>query len=207
MRVGIGITANDRPQILNECLQSIYKHTDMSNVTLYVADDTADKKGVAIKKNECLRALKDCDHIFLFDDDCYPIKYGWVEFFTKSGYNHLLFLDEKIHNKTHEFYDLERFKDCGGVFMYINKVTLDRVGAFNEKFTPYAFEHCEYSIRILGGHGSYPMLKGTDQYLFAHDYSTPNHKSSISDLEKQKHIKNNWDKFFNEPIKNIYLPL
>jgi GT2 family glycosyltransferase len=219
MRIGIGITANDRPQMLEECLQSIYKHTDMANVTIDVADDTIDKKVVAFKKNECLRALQGCDYVFLLDDDVKVIKEGWVDvfiLFSKNvGVEHLLFL-----NKSHQLKKtlqsgyivggcsaVEYYQDCGGVFMFMTKKAIEKVGAFNEKFTPYGFEHCEYSIRILGERNNYPMLKGTDEYVFAHDYSTYGHKSSITDAEKQLHVKNNWNKFFKEPIKQTYIHL
>ena len=217
MRVGLGLTANDRPQMLAECLQSIYKHTDMSNVTLYVADDTFDKVGVAKKKNECLRALKDNDFIFLLDDDVKIIKDGWIEFFVESKQNHLLFLNRGLHqkkaiednlfNENELKYTVEYYHDCGGVFLFMTKEVIEKVGAFNEKFEKYGFEHCEYSIRILGEQNNYPMLKRTDEYIFAHDYSTYGHKSSITEKEKQICIKNNWTKFFNEPIKKIYIPL
>jgi len=217
MRIGIGITANDRPQMLAECLQSIHKHTDMSNVTLYVADDTIDKVGVAKKKNECLRALNGLDYVFLLDDDVKIIKDGWIEFFINSKQNHLLFLKRGMHNKKaieinlfdkNELrYTVEHYQDCGGVFMFMTKKAIEKVGAFNEKFERYGFEHADYSNRILGETNNYPMLKKTDQYLFAHDYSTAGHKSSITDDEKYKCVLNNWDKYFKEPITNVYLPL
>ena len=215
--IGIGVTANDRPQMLAECLQSIHKYTDMTNVTLYVADDTNDKKGVAFKKNECLRALKDCDYVFLFDDDVKVIKEGWVEFFVESKQDHLLFLSKGLHNKKpveinlcDEYkirYTVEHYQDCGGVFMFMTKNAIEKVGAFNEKFERYGFEHAEYSNRILGETRNYPMLKKTDQYIFAHDYSTAGHKSSITNDEKYKYVRSNWVKYFGEPIDNIYLPL
>lgn len=217
MRVGIGITANDRPQMIGECLQSIYNHTDTKNVTIYVADDTEDKLGVAKKKNECLRALQGNDFIFLLDDDVKIIKDGWMEFFIESKQKHLLFLNRGLHqkkpiednlfNENELKYTVEYYHDCGGVFMFMKKSAIEKVGAFNEKFTPYGFEHCEYSIRILGERNNYPMLKGTDEYVFAHDYSTYGHKSSITDAEKQLHVKNNWNKFFKEPIKQTYIHL
>jgi GT2 family glycosyltransferase len=219
MRVGIGVTTYNRPECLKECIERIQKHTDMSNVTLCVATDTEyNRKGVAFRKNECLRALKDCDYVFLFDDDCFPIKDGWVEFFI-DGYkntsvNHFLYL-----NKTHNRYDhtgfltqnglftIEHYKDCGGVFMFMTKDCIERVGAFNDKFFPYAFEHCEWSMRACNGNRNFNMLNGTEQYIYSHDYSTPGHKSSITDEEKKECIKNNWDKFFKEGIKSVYLPL
>jgi GT2 family glycosyltransferase len=208
MRVGIGVTSYNRPECLKECLEHINKHTFMDNVTLYVAQDTdEDRQGIAKRKNECLRALKDCDYVFLFDDDCFPIKDGWMEFFINSGNSHLLFLNDKLHNPFSSMNGRTWYKNCGGVFMFMDKETILRVGGFNEKFFIYGFEHAEYSIRILGKHGIYPALNYTDEYLFAHDYSTTNHKSSITDEEKKQHVRNNWDKFFKESITQIYLPL
>ena len=215
-RIGIGVTANNRPQMLAECLQSIYKHTDMSNVTLYVADDTFDKVGVAKKKNECLRALKDNDFIFLLDDDVKIIKDGWIEFFVESKQNHLLFLNRGLHqkkaiednlfNENELKYTVEYYHDCGGVFIFMTKEVIEKVGAFNEKFEKWGMEHVEYSIRILGEHGNYPMLKGTEQYLYSHDYSTPGHKSSITDEEKQLLFSKNFPKFISG-IDNIFIKL
>lgn len=206
MRIGIGVTTYNRPECLKECLDKIEEHTN--GYKMHIAKDTdEDRRGVAYRKNECLRALKDCDYVFLFDDDCFPIKDGWVEFFINKGFNeHLLYLNES-HNFICDTGDISTYNDCGGVFMFLTKEHIKYVGAFNEKFTPYGFEHAEYSMRIAGGHREFLMLNRTDEYLFAHDYSTPNHKSSITDEEKKECIKNNWDKFFKCEIKNIYLPL
>lgn len=215
MRIGIGVTTYNRPECLNECLINIARHTNLKSlyingdVELYVATDTdEDRRGVAYRKNECLRALKDCDYVFLFDDDCFPIKDGWVEWFIKEADGeHVLFLNNKLHNPICKTYNLISYNDCGGVFMFLTKDHIKYIGAFNEDFKIYGFEHCEYSMRCANNHREFLMIEGTEKYLFAHDYSTPNHKSSITDEEKQKCIKNNWDKFFNCEIKDIYLPL
>jgi len=206
MRIGIGITTKNRAELLTDLLESIVTYTDMSNVKLYIADDSIDNKGVSYKKNECLRELKDCEHIFLLDDDLRIFKKGWVDFFINSGKEHLLFLNSKFHNFVKTENNVDIYSMCGGVFMYMTKAAIDRVGAFNEKFSPYGFEHAEYSNRIYGKKNYYEMLKGTDNYLFANDYSTPNFKSSITDSEKEIHVKNNWNKYFNEP-QQTYIPL
>lgn len=234
VKIGVGITSYNRPECLKECLEHIYKHTKFSDFICHVAFDTdEDRKGVAYRKNECLRALKDCDYVFLFDDDCYPIKDGWVEFFVNaskaSSFNHFLYLNES-HNKYEvtnyftnkinassgttfssegecSFTSIAHYKDCGGVFMFMTKECIDKVGAFNEKFNFYGFEHCDWSMRASNKNRNFNMVVGTDKYIYSHDYSTPNHKSSITDEEKQKCIKNNWDKFFKQKIENIYIPL
>ena len=195
MRIGLGVTSYKRPQMLTKFLNNLYENTTYDYV-LHIAQDTdIDRQGVAARKNECLRALQDCDHIFLFDDDCYPIKKGWEEFFIKSEQQHLLFLNHKLHKNwgtvSSSSSIIDVYRDCGGVFMYMTREAADKVGAFNEEFKLYGYEHAEYSIRILGEHGNYPMLRGTEEYLYSEDYSTPDHKSSINNIEKTKLIRQN----------------
>lgn len=204
-KIGIGVTTYNRPECLAKFKEQLFKHTFMDNVTLYVAEDTdEDRQGVAKRKNECLRALKDCDHIFLFDDDCYPIKDGWVEFFINNP-NHWLFLDDKLHR----YFGGGIYQECGGVFMYMTKKMVETIGAFDEKFIGWGLEHANYSQRIYkaGFNLSPYMCKvGTENYLYSEDYSNPNHKSSISNEEKQKYFNENFPKF-KEGIKNIFISL
>ena len=208
--VGIGITTYNRPDMLEKCLEHIYKHTN-NTYQLYVAvDKDDDRQGISKRKNECLRVLKDCDHIFLLDDDCYPVKDGWVDFFVSSGYNHLLYLNQSHNYMKTINGNAKVYRDCGGVFMYMTKECIKDVGAFNEKFEIFGFEHADYSQRVYKAGltvAPYICLNGTSEYIYSEDYSNPNHKSSLSIEEKNKHIKNNWNKFFNKEIKSIYLPL
>lgn len=201
--VGIGITTKDRPELLKALLDSIYNHTDMSNILLHIEDDSIERLGVAKRKNNCLRALKDCDYVFLMDDDIEIVKDGWVEFFTSTGIDHLMYLDRSFHRYIKD----NIYADCGGVLLFMTRKAIEKVGAFDEKFDIYGFEHADWSSRFYEDKEGYISLLGTEQYIYSHDYSTPNHKSSITDEEKRKCIKNNWDKFFKSEIKDIYLPL
>ena len=110
------------------------------------------------------------------------------------------------HNLIATTGELRLYNDCGGVFMYMTKGAVERVGAFSEEFKLWGFEHAEYSIRLLGGHGKYPMLKDTSKYIYSEDYSNPNHKSSISDIEKTKLIRQNFP-LFRDGVKTEYLQL
>jgi len=209
MRVGIGCTTYNRPECLAKWKKQVAKHTNMDNVLIYIADDSQERKGVAFRKNECLRSLKDCDYVFLFDDDCYPVEDGWVDYFIQHAKGeHCLFMDSKRHaviaKKSDTFH---YYADCGGVFMFLTKEHIERVGAFNEEFSPWGFEHAEYSQRIYGKPNYYLELRGTKYYLFAEDYNNPNHKSSISSAEREKYVRKNWDKYFNNKKKIVYLPL
>ena len=210
--VGIGITTYLRPDCLAKCVESIHKHTDMTNVTMHIADDSIERKGVAFRKNECLRALKDCSHVFLLDDDVKIIKDKWVEFFVNSGKEHLLFLNDKLHNKW-EHQPMDKtilYRDCGGVFMFLTKETISWVGAFDEQYETWGLEHADYSKRVhmagLNSFGKYLCIEGTENYIYSEDYSNPNHKSSITNEEKNLLFKKNFPKFA-KGIKSIYLPL
>lgn len=204
-KIGIGITSYKRPEMLNKCLEHIHKYSEAHQ--LYVAvDKEEDRRGVAYRKNECLRALKDCDYIFLLDDDTYPIAKGWEQFFINSGYQHLLYLTPQ-HNYLKTINgDAKVYRDCGGVFMFMTKSIVDKVGAFDEKFELWGMEHCDYSVRIIGKHGEYPCLINTNKYIYAHDYSDVAHKSSISNEEKNLLFKKNFPKFEIGTQKK-YIPL
>jgi len=206
MKIGIGVTTYKRPRCLAKWKEQVEKTYTNDNVVIYVAEDTVeDRKGVAYRKNECLRALKDCDYVFLFDDDCYPIQAGWIKFFINSGYEHLIYCHPKFHGLKTETDDLLIYNDCGGVFMFMQKSAIERVGGFNEDFGLYGFEHAEYSNRILNSR-AYPVLKKTEEYIYAEDYSNRKHKSSITKNEKTKLVSSSIN-IYNKPISNQYIPL
>jgi glycosyltransferase involved in cell wall biosynthesis len=206
MKIGIGITTYNRPEMLQKCLDSIRKHTFMDGVTIYVADDSNERLGVSKRKNECLRALKDNDYIFLFDDDVEIIKDGWIAFFVKANFDHLLFLNNKLHNFIYKDDNIKVFRDCGGVFMFMTKKAIEKVGAFDEKFELWGMEHCDWSMRWNDKIREFYMLDGTENYIYSEDYSNPNHKSSITNEEKNLLFKKNFPKFA-KGINKIYIPL
>jgi hypothetical protein len=203
---GIGITTMNRPHCLKALVDSIHKHTDMSNVILHIEDDSIDRIGVAKRKNNCLRALKDCSHVFLLDDDVKIIKDGWIEFFIENAQGeHVMFLNPLIHNPFEKNGKFIAHKDCGGVFLFLTKKHIEFVGAFNESFELWGFEHADYSMRIAGDR-EFLMIEGTEQYIYSEDYSNPNHKSSITNEEKDLLFKKNFP-IFAKGIEQIYLPL
>ena len=98
MKIGIGVTSYNRPKHLDLWVEQILPITP-ENVKVHIeVDKDTDRMGVAYRKNECLKALKGCDYIFLFDDDCFPIAEGWIDFFInahkETGQHHFLYLKE-----------------------------------------------------------------------------------------------------------------
>jgi GT2 family glycosyltransferase len=196
MSIGVGITAYKRPDVLSLCLKQIEENT--SGYKLFVYDDTITKKGVAHSKNECLKALKDCDHIFLFDDDCFPIQKGWAEWVInkaeETNQKHLLYLkDVGSIRCVIEEGDLQIFNNCGGAFMYLHKDCIEKVGGFCKDYGRYGYEHAGYSIRVhKAGLTTKPFvsIKNMGGYIYSLDYDFTlkydiDFESSIADEVKE----------------------
>jgi len=199
IKIGIGVTTTPNRYEYTDRWLEFFEKTKPESYHLHIHEDV-NYKGVAYSKNQNLITLKDCEHIFLFDDDCYPIKTGWTDFFINSGYNHLLYL-QPYHRIKSKINDLETFNECGGVFMYLTKEVLNKVGYFNSEYGQYGFEHAGYSNRIYKAgltSAPYQQLTGTDKYIFSKDYAGIDHKSSIPEYKKQKLINENRKVFINE---------
>lgn len=200
-RIGIGISSYKRPEHLDLCLRQIFKHTpaihpcvDFTEYTwqneesyykFYVAKDIPN---IAKAKNECLYNLRDCDHIFLFDDDCFPVKDGWVEDYVNSEHHHLLHLSDR-NIKFKEFKDYSCYRECGGCFMYIRKDVFEKVGYFNSEYRQYGFEHAGYTNRVFNAGLTYEKYMSLNDYILCSlDYQGEGdwgvkHKPSITDYK------------------------
>lgn len=226
--IGVGVTTTpNRKHLLDEWLINFRKHTK-EPYHLHVHEDI-NYRGVAYSKNENLKALKDCDYIFLFDDDCYPINDDWYKFFIGLNENHLLYMETKIHGtatmgikmimnlvdeSTMNSYEnclngktilMQHFENCGGVFMMLTKEVVDKVGAFGN-YGQYGFEHAGYSQRVFkAGLTTHPYIcaNSTNKYIKALDYEGKI-QSSVSDEVKQREIDKNRIKFIEEVNSNNY---
>lgn len=231
---GIGVTSYMRPDHIELFEKQIEKYTS-KGVDLYIAYDDIERKGIAHRKNECLKALQHCDYIFLFDDDCFPIKEGWVDFFIDahkaSGQHHFNYLVEtptikrlaehraSFGNGEMPHLFINEYNNCGGCFMSLTKEVIQKVGGFCKDYGIYGFEHAGYSKRIhaagLTPMGEYLCPAGASEYIYAMDYN--NHlpfnrllkhaPSMISDmLYIDGYIKQN-RLVFEKDIKIIYQPI
>jgi glycosyltransferase involved in cell wall biosynthesis len=219
--IGIGITTKDRPDLLDLTLTNILSHLPYV-CEIVVSDDSvieenknksiescarfgvkrvdnSHNRGIARNKNSCLRELKDCDHIFLFDDDCYPIKDNWAEYVIdchkESGVHHFNLLDKSHHQliseKTYSNFTIEEYRLVGGVFMFLTKDVIEKVGAFNKDYDIYGYEHASYTYRVFksglhNGLGINLTIADLQDYIFSIDYachSTSRHHQKFLDLE------------------------
>ena len=112
--IGIGVTTRNRPVLIKEFVDNLKKFSiphylviidDASEINVrsilgYVPNTRVfrfeEPIGIAAGKNKCLEELKPFDYIFLFDDDCWPIKSGWEKLYIdtskKTGCQHFCFI-------------------------------------------------------------------------------------------------------------------
>jgi hypothetical protein len=201
MRIGIGITSTpSRPAHLELCLSQMNKHMP-EDAMLFVAHDT-NKMGVAHQKNKCLEALKDCDYVFLFDDDCFPIEDGWADAYIfeyiRTGNHHFLKINETPSIEIKEVIDgITSWTNCAGCMMFLTKSAIQTIGMFNESFGRYGYEHAEYTNRIYQNKfnlfGQYLSCQGNEK-IYALDLQgvgsfNIKHKSSMPFKEMLESVK------------------
>jgi hypothetical protein len=216
-KIGIGYTTYKRDALLQECLDNLRLYTT-SNYKLHIARDSdEDRRGIALRKNECLHHLQDCDYIFLFDDDCYPKKKGWEQFLIKahqtSGEQHFAYLKNSIHTAKNYYFSgditTKSFVTCGGVFLSITKECLKKVGGFWDKYEIYGFEHYGYSFRAFQAKLNsdlFMSIEGLEDYLFAYDYEDKEFKSTIP-LDERIELSEKGKKIFALDAEVIYKPI
>lgn len=163
-KIGIGITTRNRNSTFLETYSNIKKF-EPPNSKIIVIDDASDcvnehstfkfrhNVGIARSKNKCIDLLYDCDYIFLFDDDCYPIKDKWWSFYIDSGFHHLSYTySTTITNKSKNlpiftFDNYRVFPNPRGCMLFITKTCINEIGGFKNLFKKYGHEHVEYSLR------------------------------------------------------------
>lgn len=233
MKTAIFITTYNRPNLLYQCLNYIVLLTANSSYDLFVINDGSGKKhdgdyseahnaykkhlkkyivkeentGIAKAKNTCLSLAIEYgyDHIFLFDDDCWPLQNNWMEYFidahNKTGFNILTRLDNAsklgVHLQktyTKNYISIEKYNNSLGCFISLTRNVIETIGGFNINFNHYGFEHCEYEHRaFLAGLNLFKnaCVKNTNKYIYSSDIDSKNTKSSISNNNKIKYINEN----------------
>lgn len=167
--IGIGVTTHNRNMLVAGTVAQILATTP--NAKLIVVDDASatpvrlpdvevyrfeSNVGIARAKNKCLELLSDCDHIFLFDDDTYPLQPGWHVPYVASAEHHLMYLFDKWANGKPVGDDAIVYSDenivahhhSRGCMMYVDSVALATVGGMDTRFGKAMNEHLDWSIRI-----------------------------------------------------------
>lgn len=184
--IGIGITTRNRRKIalitVSEWLRLL-----PDGAKLVVVDDASDEPfpnayrfeqnvGISTAKNKCIELLEGCEHVFLADDDCYPVVENWYEPYINAKQPHLCFTFNKdsvptgkkelINNVPLMVNNLVR-----GCMMYFHKSVFEKTGGFDADYIGYGWEHISYSNRIYNaGMTSRRYMDVPDSYKIFHSY-------------------------------------
>jgi len=153
--ISICITTRNRPKAFAIVLEHIKQHTNCE-YQLVIVDDCSDvpycdasyrfenRSGIPAAKNKCLELAK-YDHIFLFDDDTYPIADGWHDYYINSGKEHLCFTFLNAFKRKEGF----KYHTLGnGCMLYVTRKCIDTIGGFDWSYGLGKYEHVDFSRRI-----------------------------------------------------------
>lgn len=171
--IGIAISTHNRHDVLSRALDHHLKFLP-AGVLVVVIDDGSAKpvtvpegvrvirhdvsRGIVAAKNSSLEALINagCEHLFLWDDDAWPIAGGWERPYIDSPEPHLSyqFLDlagpRKLKDLTVLYQDDKHIAYTGqrGVMLYYHRSAIEKVGGFDPVYGRGMYEHSDLALRI-----------------------------------------------------------
>lgn len=207
--IGVAISTCNRREMLLDTIQH-WKDMLPNGAVLVVVDDASDQPvpdiagvdtirlpyrlGVAGTKNACITALidRDCEHLFIADDDVFPIHSDWWKPYVDSPEPHLSYQWErpnhsnwtKIHDDGHHWaIDFPR-----GVLLYFHRTVFNQVGGFDVAHGKWGGEHVELAQRIYDAgltRWAFADICGSNRLWYAHDEHNGNTTNSTYPLRER----------------------
>lgn len=171
--VGIAITTHNRQPILDKALDQHLRYLPAGSLVVVIDDGSTRQvsvpdgvrlircdvsRGIVASKNASLEALIDagCEHLFLWDDDAWPIACGWEQPYIDSPEPHLAyqFLDlagpRKLKDLAVIYQDNKHIAYTGqrGVMLYYHRSAIEKVGGFDQIYGRGMYEHSDLALRI-----------------------------------------------------------
>ncbi|WP_312804211.1 glycosyltransferase family 2 protein [Atlantibacter hermannii] len=196
-RIGIAITTHNRPDVLNQAIEQHLKHLPAGALVVVVDDGSMPAAvvpdgirlirheislGIVTSKNASLEALMDagCEHLFLWDDDAWPIADNWHQPYIDSPEPHLAyqFLDlsgpRKLHDLSVLYRDEQHVAYTGqrGVMLYYHSSAIEQVGGFDPVYGRGMYEHSDLALRIHNAgltSWAYADVAGSDRLIHSLD--------------------------------------
>lgn len=172
-RIGIAISTHNRPAVISRAIEQHLKHLPAGALVVVVDDGSQPaavvpdglqlrrfdvSRGIVATKNASLSALVDagCEHLFLFDDDAWPIVDGWHVPYVESPEPHLAYQfldlagDRKLRDISVLYRDERHVAYTGqrGVMLYYHRRAIERVGGFDPVYGRGMYEHSDLATRI-----------------------------------------------------------
>ncbi len=216
--IGIVISTHNRPEVLSKAIEQHRKHLPPGAIVFVVDDGSSPaaavpegiqvirhptSQGIVATKNRSLEALIDagCEHLFLWDDDAWPIADGWHLPYIASPEPHLAyqFLDLAGPRKLNDLAVLYRddkhvaYTGQRGVMLYYHRSAIEKVGGFDPAYGRGMYEHSDLALRIHNAGlttWAFADVAGSDQLI----YSLDEHEAverSVARPDREQQVKNN----------------
>jgi len=236
--IGIGITTHNRPEVLKRTVDAIIAHTPFAKIVV-VDDASADpvavydatqghrtfvnlyrfeeNVGIARAKNKCLEMLVDAgvEHLFLFDDDAYPIAADWWKPYVESPEPHLMriFPDLLGPNKLNDLKEVYRdeahvaYTRPRGIMLYAHRSVLDAVGGMDPGFGKWGYEHGDWSNRIHAAGLTtwrFADVVGAEELIYSLDEHVAVDRTVASHRDRREAVTRNLPRYraqANSPIR------
>jgi len=215
--IGIGVTVHNRNDMASDTIKRIRELIPLGAKVVIVDDASkvpfegatfrfGTNVGIATAKNKCLELLDDCDHIFLFDDDCYPMVKNWWKPYIDSAEPHLCyifkdFVSQALGDCTEIYRDDEiiAYSHVRGCMIYIDHSVLDKVGGLDNAYRRWGYEHVDWSNRIFNAgitRFRYMDVLGSEKIFYSHD-EQQTAKTSVPITERVHYLSEMRDHFDN----------
>ena len=157
----------------------IIRDLHMENIVRFVCLQHTGNKGIAQNKNNAISQVSQtASHLFIFDDDTFPIKTGWEQEFIDTECPHLNYTPQaeghvKVISQT-ENSNVIATDMLWGCMLYFNltMVKLEEI-KYNEAFQVYGYEHCELTARIAKTYKfshTNLTIKNLSEFIYSFDY-------------------------------------
>src|SRR5690606_8304989 len=189
------------------------------NVAYFVVDDASDilycnpdyrfsaRSGIPRAKNKNLELAIEwgAEHIFLCDDDVYPISPDALMPYIKSPHPHLCytFLPHTRIVDGHKYHALGN-----GCMMYIQRSVVEKIGGFDTLFSLGKFEHVQYSHRAhAAGLIPHPFIDVVGSDKLFHSMDEHNEISRTFTQQEQEHLLNvNREHYYKTRFSTKFIP-
>lgn len=244
--LGVAITTLNRRNIFQQAITNVVKYTPF-DTPIVVVDDGSDAQirpdilaggnvtlirhtrpqGIARAKNVCIKELmrKRVEHLFLLDDDCWPIENDWWRPYVESRNQHMIHQPNGLNRcwqcrkQTWHIYDtLAGRYACSacdpavkpyaaddvafapqwgaGIMLYMDADVVRHVGGMRPEFNRWSCETWEYSCRIQHTLGTpFPFVSFRRNYFHSVDAATTGRRSCLDSQTRNDHRQRNWDLF------------
>ena len=172
-RIGIAVTTHNRADVLKRALEQHMKYLPAGTLMVVIDDGSKPAAvlpdgvqqlrhetslGIVASKNASLNVLMDagCEHLFLWDDDAWPVAANWHLPYIESPEPHLSyqFLDLAGPRKLNDLEVLYRddrhvaYTGQRGVMLYYHRSAIEKVGGFDSVYGRGMYEHSDLALRI-----------------------------------------------------------